>query len=321
MLKSSCSLIKQASQRGSAQLVNQVSGSRALSISAGRLAEHAQDNSAPKLSRMQELLLDVPPELNIPGMTAKSGHEQSEKKQPKHYEKRSPRTSQGHGKGDYRSSPPSDPYALLQNIRLPRPERTPRSNDNSRPKRADGQSEGKRTRTEGGERQPRSPRAQSQTGENSGSRQAARGDRNNGPRAESSRQSQKDRAPRLSREPTSHVFDAPARKPEPTPVVRPAPTVEELFGDSSMLSEQSGVENQVFEGRLTLPSADKAPVTNLDLLPPSPVVPQSITTTTPRKQVHEFAVLQADYTLSRNPNVSLDQRGQAIGMVKQRLGA
>jgi hypothetical protein len=176
------------------------------------------------------------------------GHEQSEKKQPKHYEKRSPRISQGHGKGDYRSSPPSDPYALLQNIRLPRPERTPRSNDNSRPKRADGQSEGKRTRTEGGERQSRGPRATSQTGENSGSRQAARSDRNNGPRAESSRQSQKDRAPRLSREPTSHVFDAPARKSEPTPVVRAAPTVEELFGDSSMLSEQSGVENQVFEG-------------------------------------------------------------------------
>lgn len=114
-----------------------------------------------------------------------------------------------------------------------------------------------------------------------------------------------------------------------------------------MLSEQSGVGNEVFEGlnlsgdvgskrtcsnprleyicenstETDLAFVDTTPITNLDLLPPSPIVPQSLTTTTPRKQIHDFAVLQADYTLSRNANVSLDQRGQAIGLVKQRLGA
>ncbi|KAJ9100664.1 hypothetical protein QFC21_003709 [Naganishia friedmannii] len=325
MLRSSCSLIKQASQRSSAQLGAQVNTSRALSTSAGRLADHAKDNSQSKLSRMQELLLEIPPELNIPGLNAKSGREQTEKKQQKHFDKRSSGTLQGHGKGGYRSSPPPDPYALLQNIRLPRPEKTPRLNDNSRAKRADGQSEGKRTRTEGGERQSRGPRAPSQTGENGEPRQAARGDRNNGPRAESSRQPQKDRAPRPPRELSAHKFDAPARKSELAPIVRAAPTVEELFGDSSMLSEQSRVGNEVFEGSVLNDgegsSKHTTSITNLSLLPPSPVVPQSLSKTTPRQQVHEFAVLQADYTLSRNPNVSLDQRGQAIGLVKQRLGA
>jgi hypothetical protein len=62
-------------------------------------------------------------------------------------------------------------------------------------------------------------------------------------------------------------------------------------------------------------------VSNLDLLPSPPVLPHSLDVSTPRKQINQFAVLQADYVLSRNPNVSLDQRGQAIGMVKQRLGA
>ncbi|KAJ9122429.1 hypothetical protein QFC22_001854 [Naganishia vaughanmartiniae] len=72
MLKSSCSLIRQASQRGCAQFAAQANNSRALSSTAARLADQAEDNSGSKLSRMQELLLEIPPELNIPGMSSKN---------------------------------------------------------------------------------------------------------------------------------------------------------------------------------------------------------------------------------------------------------
>jgi hypothetical protein len=130
---------------------------------------------------------------------------------------------------------------------------------------------------------------------------------------------------------------------KPEVVQREAPTVEELFGESTMLGGQSSVGNEVFESlqateetlvtkstcstsviRLTntyTRATDIPRASNLDLLPPSPNVPHSLTPAAPRKQVNEFAVLQADYVLSRNPNVTLDQRGQAIGVVKQRLGA
>jgi hypothetical protein len=107
-----------------------------------------------------------------------------------------------------------------------------------------------------------------------------------------------------------------------------------------MFGEQSSVVSEVFEGIEEAPASKStyakicifrpalirfylgAPkATNLDLLPPSPIVPQSLTPSAQRKQINEFAVLQADYVLSRNSNVTLDQRGQAIGVVKQRLGA
>lgn len=164
-------------------------------------------------------------------------------------------------------------------------------------------------------------------------------------RAETSRGANKERTPRRDAERlTSSGLPTLPRRQEPKPEVqRAAPTVAELFGDSSMLGGQSSVVNEVFESleateeapaskstcstsNLSLAEAYRFPLdvpkaSNLDLLPPSPIVPHSLTPSAPRKQINEFAVLQADYVLSRNPNVTLDQRGQAIGVVKQRLGA
>ncbi|KAJ9094904.1 hypothetical protein QFC19_007760 [Naganishia cerealis] len=326
MLKTSCSLLKQASYRGSAQIAVYRTPSRALSTSLTRLAEHADDKEDSKLSKMQQLLLEVPPELGIDvtGLGSKSDREQHESKQTRKPYKRMAKTSQTYGNRTHSPSAPVDPYAVLQNIRPPRTNRPPRSNDDSRTRKSEGQSGGRTPSAEAGQRQTKGPRAHSQSGADREARHPARGERNGSPRAESSRKPQNDRASRpQARDPAANTSEAP-RQSALKPAVRAAPTVEELFGDLSMLSEQSGAGNEVSEGHInveTSASKNSTQFTNLDLLPPSPVVPQSLTSSTPRQQIIDFAVLQADYTLSRNPNVSLDQRGQAIGLVRQRLGA
>lgn len=234
----------------------------------------------------------------------------------------------------------TDAYFMLQNMSLPTKKKPSQTSESSKRHNEDGKE--RRLRIERGERPERNAQGGPRGDNRRGDRQPRKNDREGGARAETSRAGNKERVPRRDVE---NSAPSPLRHQDPKPeiVQRAAPTVEELFGDSSMFGQQGSVVNDVFESlqgaeeaqsskstcavfdisllALNFPPPDVPKVTNLDLLPPSPIVPHSVTPAAPRKQIHDFAVLQADYALSRNSNVTLDQRGQAIGVVKQRLGA
>ncbi|KAJ9113091.1 hypothetical protein QFC20_001978 [Naganishia adeliensis] len=332
MFKSSSNLVKQASQRVAVRLAPSAQPSRLLSTSTTRLADHEEGPVETRQSRMEKLLLEIPPEYNIPGLSQRTPRDNKTQstRQP---QRRPQNASQPYSRPPRQVQSPTEAYSLLQNIGLPQQDKPRRSFDSSKRQNEDGRE--RRPRTERGERPERSaqgvPRPDKDGSRSYKVRENRQPRQNNreggGARAETSRGANKERTPRRDAErPTSSGLPTLPRRQEPKPEVqRAAPTVAELFGDSSMLGGQSSVVNEVFE---SLEATQEAPASknvpkasNLDLLPPSPIVPHSLTPSAPRKQINEFAVLQADYVLSRNSNVTLDQRGQAIGVVKQRLGA
>lgn len=161
---------------------------------------------------------------------------------------------------------PTDAYTLLQNTSLPRQGKTTRSSDSSKRHNEDGRE--RRPRTERGERLERSaqggPRADKDGPRSDKVRENRPPRQNNreggGARAEPSRGgANKERTPRRDAERSkSSALPALPRRQEQKPeiVQRAAPTVEELFGDSSMLGGQSSVVNEVFE---SLEATESAP--------------------------------------------------------------
>lgn len=73
MFKSSSNIIRQASQRTASRLVVTAHSGRQLSTSTVRLAEHVEGQEETRQSRMQALLLEIPPEFKIQGMGEFSG--------------------------------------------------------------------------------------------------------------------------------------------------------------------------------------------------------------------------------------------------------
>lgn len=69
MFKSSSNLVKQASQRAAVRLAPSAQPSRLLSTSTTRLADNEEGPVETKQSRMEKLLLEIPPEYNIPGLS------------------------------------------------------------------------------------------------------------------------------------------------------------------------------------------------------------------------------------------------------------
>ncbi|GHJ87313.1 hypothetical protein NliqN6_3715 [Naganishia liquefaciens] len=320
MFKSSSNIIRQASQRGASRLAVNAHAGRPLSTSTIRSNEQAEGQEESKTSRLQRLLLNIPAEYQIPGMGNKESR-QARKTQGDKSSRRPVTAFQTSRPPRQSSMQPADPYAQLQGLALP--PRPRRSNDFNRRQNGDGIE--RKPREANGQRPERRAQSGPRTGGSTEDRPSRQTD-DRRVRAESSRSESRPRTPRgsgaessLPRAPTS------SRQPTTEPVVRTAPTTQELFGETSIFDAQSAVGKEVFEdlqnaeGSAVGKFATKAG--DLDLLPPSPVLPQFLNVSTPREQINQFAVLQADYVLSRNSNVSLDQRGEAIGMVKQRLGA
>lgn len=69
MFRSSNNLVKQASQRGAIRVTSSAQPSRLLSTSTARLAENEEAPAETRQSRMEKLLLEIPPEYNIPGLS------------------------------------------------------------------------------------------------------------------------------------------------------------------------------------------------------------------------------------------------------------
>lgn len=68
MFKPSSNTIRQASQRGASRLAVTVHAGRPLSTSLTRFGEQVEGQEESRKSRLQKLLLNIPPEYQIPGM-------------------------------------------------------------------------------------------------------------------------------------------------------------------------------------------------------------------------------------------------------------
>jgi hypothetical protein len=148
----------------------------------------------------------------------------------------------------------SDAYAALQGLSFPPKPR--RAMEAGRSQNADGKD--RKPREGNGQRLERRAQDGSRTGGSRDDRQPRQNDRDGRGRAESSRSAPK---PRTQREDGAGSPSA-RSPPQPRqlkfePIVRAAPTAQELFGDSSMLDGQSNVGSEVFEN---LDLSNEAPV-------------------------------------------------------------
>lgn len=277
MFKSSSNIIKQVCQRGAICAAPSAQPSRLLSTSTIRLAENEEAPAETRQSRMQKLLLEIPPEYNIPGMSKCPLHlgyrtrvyepKQTDPQKPPRDERRrapyhpnrrisetvtinSAQQSRLQNTGQPFPRPPrrstTDAYSLLQNMPLPPRNKPSHSSESSKRQNEEGKE--RRPRAERGERSERSAQGGPRGDNRREPRQPRQNDREGAVRAEAARGG-KERAPRRDAERATSGPPAPRRQEQkPEIVQRAAPTVEELFGDSSMFGEQRSVVSEVFEG-------------------------------------------------------------------------